>query len=165
MKQSWDEYFLDIAKKVATRSSDESTKHGTVLVKNKRILSTGYNGPLSEIDDSQVPQTRPDKYFYFIHSEINALLFCNEDLHGATAYITGQPCSRCFVALAQKGVSRIVFGDLMAKCIDENEIFHINKMAKLKNIELVNFITPKKQETFSFAPLHEISYGNKNEKI
>jgi dCMP deaminase len=136
-RESWDDYFLGIAKLVSTRSRDESTKHGTVLVKNRRILSTGVNGPLSNIDDSQVPQTRPDKYFWFIHSEINALLFCNEDLTGATAYITGQPCAKCFVALAQKNVSRIVYGDLMAKCISEEEISHINKMAKLKNVELV----------------------------
>ena len=133
-KQSWDHYFLEIAEKVSTRSIDESTKHGTVLVKDKRILSTGYNGPISNINDLNVPQTRPEKYFYFIHSEINALLFCKEDLSGATCYITGFPCSKCFVALAQKNVGRIVYGDKMAKCIDNEEIKHINIMANEKGI-------------------------------
>lgn len=136
MKESWDKYFLEIAKKVSTRSIDESTKHGCILVKDKRILSTGFNGPISNIDDSKVPQTRPEKYYYFIHSEINALLFCNEDLSGATAYITGFPCSSCFIALAQKNIKRIVYGNRMAKCISEDEKKHILIMAEQKNISL-----------------------------
>jgi len=136
MKQPWDEYFLNLAKMVSTRSPDPSTKHGCVIIKNKRILSTGYNGPISNIDDSQVPNTRPDKYFWYIHAEINAILFCKDDLNGATVYITGLPCSKCFVALVQSGVTRIAYGNLFAKCISEEEMKHINRMAELKNVKL-----------------------------
>jgi dCMP deaminase len=136
LKQSWDEYFLDLAKKVATRSIDPSTKHGCVITKDKKILSTGYNGPISNIDDSKVPLTRPDKYFWMIHAEQSALLFCNDDCSGGTAYITGFPCHVCFKLLAQKNLTRIAYGNLFAKCLDEKEIFYIKQMAELKNIKL-----------------------------
>lgn len=134
---SWDQYFLSIAKVVATRSPDPNTKHGCVIVNKKnRIVSTGYNGPLQGIDDEQVPLTRPAKYDHLLHSEENALLFSTESLEGCTAYITGHPCVRCFRSLAQKGVVRIAFGNLMAKCVTASEVENIHKMAKLKNILL-----------------------------
>jgi dCMP deaminase len=126
---SWDVYFLDLAKMVSGRSKDV-TKHGCVLVDAKRrIISTGYNGGIAGMDDSIIPTTRPDKYFYYCHSEISAIIFARRDLTDCTAYITGFPCSACFLAMAQAGIRRIVIGEQESKCVDNEMKGHVLKQA------------------------------------
>ena len=121
-KPSWDTYFLNMAKLIATRSIDPNTKCGCVIVdKKNRVLSVGYNGPLQGIDDSLVPLTRPAKYFALFHAEESAILFCKGEMEDGTAYITGRPCARCTRMLLQKGIARIICGGQMAKCIDEGD--------------------------------------------
>lgn len=74
-KPNYDDYFLTMSYLVAQRSIDPSTKCGAVLVSaDKRILSTGYNGPIRGVDDAKIPLTRPEKYPHFIHAEENAVL-------------------------------------------------------------------------------------------
>lgn len=119
-RRSWDSYFMEIAESISTRSIDPVTKHGTVIVdKDKNIVATGCNGPIAGINDSKVPLTRPEKYFHLIHSEINAILRARRDISGMTVYITGEPCVRCLLILAQAGISKIVHGDRKSNCIDE----------------------------------------------
>ena len=111
-KPLYTDYFLTIAYLVAMRSIDPSTKCGAVLVSaDKRILSTGYNGPLRGANDSKVPLTRPDKYPHMIHAEENCLLAYNgsfQDLEGSTMYVTGKPCHKCLRMILQKGIHNIV---------------------------------------------------------
>lgn len=101
---------------IAQRSFDESTKCGCVLVsKDGRVLSTGYNGPVKGLNDAKVPQTRPEKYDWFMHAEENALCAYASswtDIQGATAYITGLPCNNCFRALVQKGITTFAVSDI-----------------------------------------------------
>lgn len=108
------DYFLTLANLVAQRSIDPSSKCGAVLVAaDKRILSTGYNGPLRGADDSKVPLTRPEKYPHMIHAEENAILSFSgsaSDLIGSTIYITGRPCHKCLRMILQKGIRNIVAG-------------------------------------------------------
>src|SRR5512146_3414705 len=62
-RPGWDEYFLDLAEQVSRRSPDPSTKHGCVLVdRDRRVVSTGYNGPVAGLPNDLVPVTRPEKY-------------------------------------------------------------------------------------------------------
>ena len=111
-KPSYTEYFLTLAWLVAQRSIDPSSKCGAVLVSaDRRILATGYNGPLRGADDAKVPLTRPEKYPFMIHAEENALLAYNgpaSDLVGATIYVTGKPCHKCLRMILQKGIRNIV---------------------------------------------------------
>lgn len=135
-RPSWDTYFLAIAEQVSTRSPDPNTKHGCVLVDtNKRILSTGYNGPVSGLPHHLVPTTRPDKYDWFIHAEDNAVAFARCDLRGATAYITGTPCAACFRRLLQVGVRRIVQGGRTSTCLTDREIQACKQMAEALGVE------------------------------
>jgi deoxycytidylate deaminase len=62
------------------------------LTKDNRIISTGYNGPASGLFDEYVPNTRPDKYNFMIHSEVNSILNANQDIAGCIAYVSGIPC-------------------------------------------------------------------------
>lgn len=147
-KPTWDIYFLKMADLISTRSLDPSTKHGCVLVdKNHRVVSTGYNSPIQGILDSEVPLNRPDKYAWFLHSEENAMLFARQDLTGGTAYITGMPCSRCLRGMIQAGIKKIVHGGRGSVCVDETDLKHSLKMAKMKEVEIVEskVVRAKKQ--------------------
>ena len=112
-KIEYNDYFLTIAYLVAQRSFDPSTKCGAVLVsKDHRILSTGYNGPIKNVDDTKIPLVRPAKYAHMLHAEENCLLAyggSTQDLEGSTMYITGAPCHKCLRMIIQKGVYNIVY--------------------------------------------------------
>lgn len=75
-------------------------------------------------DDSAIPTTRPDKYPWMIHSEVNALAATRAskaDLADATAYVTGPPCFDCLIQLWQSGVKRVVHIDGYGWKMDEQE--------------------------------------------
>jgi len=110
---SWDDYFMVMAFWVSRRSPDESTKCGCVLVnKNNQIVGLGYNGYPRKVDETKMPKTRPEKYPPILHSEENAILNCSSNLEGATAYITGPPCTHCWAHIIQKGIKRVVYGPI-----------------------------------------------------
>jgi len=116
---SWDDYFMEIAYVVSKRSPDIHTKHGCVLVdRNYRILSTGYNGPVSGIPNDVVPLTRPEKYDWLIHAEQNAIAFLRSNIVPWKAYVTGVPCPVCMRLLIQSGVRHIVFGKTQSSCVN-----------------------------------------------
>ncbi|MHC5001742.1 MAG: deoxycytidylate deaminase [Planctomycetota bacterium] len=138
-RPSWDEYFLDLAEQVSRRSPDPSTKHGCVLVDaDRRVISTGYNGPVSGLPHELVPLERPAKYDWFIHAEDNAVAFARCDLREATAYVTGTPCAACFRRLLQVGIRRIVQGDRQAACLTDAEMQACRAMANALGVEWVN---------------------------
>ncbi len=137
-RPTWDRYFLAIAEEVSRRSPDPNTKHGCVLVDGgRRVLSTGYNGPVSGIPHEMIRFERPDKYDWFIHAEDNAVAFARCDLRGATAYITGTPCVACFRRLLQVGVRRIVQGTRQSACLTEREKEACLSMAGAVGVEWV----------------------------
>jgi len=112
MRPNWIDYFLGLAKVVSQRSHDVHTKHGCVITdQNHRILGVGYNGFPHSLDDSQLPTNRPDKYFWIIHSERNALSNCVVRPDNGTAYVTGQCCNDCIMALWQEGIRTVYMID------------------------------------------------------
>ena len=110
---SWDEYFMNMAILASTRSKDPSTKVGAILVKDKFVLSTGYNGLASKLnDDIKERWERPLKYRLVIHAEMNAIiqgLRKRVDLTDATLYCTLYPCTECAKALIQSGIKEIIY--------------------------------------------------------
>lgn len=111
MKSSvWHQRFLDLSRTVAEWSKDESTKCGCVIVRNNRIVATGYNGLPRDIDyrDEHLWKDRPEKYFWMEHAERNAIYNSQCDLRGTTFYITGPPCMNCARGIVQVGAKRVV---------------------------------------------------------
>jgi len=107
---SWDEYFINIARAVALRSHDPSTQVGAVLVNERNhIISTGYNGFPPNVNDAELPTTRPEKYPYMIHAEMNAMLHSEVSLKGATLYVTHSPCMECSKNILTSGITRVVY--------------------------------------------------------
>ena len=113
-QREWDEYFMQIAKTVALRSKDPSSKMGCVIVdKNKRVVSLGYNGMVQGADESKMTlNERPMKYYFVIHSEMNALIFAHQDLTDCTVYNRVATCENCLKHCLQAGITRFVYKEL-----------------------------------------------------
>lgn len=110
-EEKWHVRFIKLAHEVATWSIDPSTKVGCVLVKNKRVISTGYNGFPKNISDSfDRLMDREQKYEITVHAEINAITTAalhGVSTEGAIAYITFNPCSRCASVLINAGIDSV----------------------------------------------------------
>ena len=112
MRPIWTDYFLGMAKVVSQRSHDIHTQHGCVITdQNNRILGVGYNGYPRGLDDNNLPKSRPEKYPWMIHAERNALSNCVVRPDGGIAYVTGQSCNDCIMALWQEGVQTVYMAD------------------------------------------------------
>ena len=112
----WDRYFLDITTIVATKSKDNSSKYGAVIMRptTKNIISTGYNGIPRGIKYIDEYHNRPDKYLYFVHAEQNAIFNAAREgvsLEGTTMYVLRPPCAECVRAIIQVGIVEIVFNE------------------------------------------------------
>jgi dCMP deaminase len=111
----WDRRFLRIAEEVRLWSKDPGTKVGCVLVNERRILSTGYNGfPATISDDLERYIDREYKLSVTVHAEKNAILNAAKNgtkVQGSTLYVTFPPCSQCASAIIQAGVAQIVCPD------------------------------------------------------
>lgn len=114
-RKSWNEYFMDIAEIVATRSTCNRAEIGCLIVNDdNRIVSSGYNGSISgnpHCDD--VGHTMRDGHcIATIHAEINALIYCAREgisVKDCVAYITHFPCLNCTKALIQAGIKKIYY--------------------------------------------------------
>lgn len=138
MKPCWTDYFLGLAKVVSQRSHDIHTKHGCVITdKKNRILGVGYNGFPRGLKDSDLPLERPDKYPWMVHSERNALANCVVRPDGGTAYVTGQCCNDCIIALHQEGVDTVyMIDDHGTKLFDDNSKKIFNTFVEMSGIKI-----------------------------
>ncbi|HUY41664.1 MAG TPA: cytidine/deoxycytidylate deaminase family protein [Candidatus Dormibacteraeota bacterium] len=113
-RPGWDEYFVQIARTVATRATCPRALVGCVLVREHRILTTGYNGaPRGVAHCTQADCILRDGHCVrATHAEANAVVqgaLYGVGLQGATAYCTHQPCVGCSKLLISAGVVNIVF--------------------------------------------------------
>lgn len=107
----WDLHFLRTARLVREMSKDPSSKIGAVLVKDRRVIATGYNGFPRGIADDERLHDRAVKYELVVHAEMNCLLQAGQDARDATMYLygyRGAPCRNCAKHLIQAGVSLYV---------------------------------------------------------
>lgn len=112
-RQSWDRHYLDLARLIASRSRDRSTKVGAVIVDAKHsIVATGYNGFPRGIDDDRAERhERPAKYLWTCHAEENAIVSAARLGHatdGCAIYVTHAPCARCARSIIQAGIVQVV---------------------------------------------------------
>lgn len=123
-RPSWDEYFLEMAKLVAKRSTCIRRSVGAVLVKDKRILATGYNGAprgLKHCIDMgcmrqklNIPSGERHELCRALHAEQNALIQASLygiSVAGSTLYSTNQPCVICAKMLINAGIKEIVIAE------------------------------------------------------
>ena len=113
---SWDEYFMSIAKVVASRSTCDRKFVGAVIVRDKTILSTGYNGSVRTLPHcDEIGHTMEnDHCVATVHAEANAIVQAARNgvrIDGATIYVTASPCWGCMKLIANAGLMRIVYGE------------------------------------------------------
>jgi len=114
MHKKWDDYFFDIIDVVATKSKDPSTQFGCVIVgPDNELRSSGYNSFPRGLNDN-VPErlVRPEKYFWFEHSERNAIYNAARmgiSLKDCKLYIHGIPCVSCARAIVQVGIIEVIY--------------------------------------------------------
>ncbi|MGD9800791.1 MAG: cytidine/deoxycytidylate deaminase family protein [Parvularculaceae bacterium] len=109
-QNNWDVRYLQLAAHIATWSKDPKKKVGAVLVRDNRIISTGYNGLPERVGDTFERLSRKaTKLSMVVHAEENALLSAGERARGATLYVHGLPvCARCASSIIQARVLRVV---------------------------------------------------------
>ena len=113
---SWDQYFMDIAKQVATRATCDRKHVGAVIVRGRTILSTGYNGSIRGLPhcDDVGHMMENGHCVATVHAEANAIIQAATNgvgIDGATIYTTASPCWPCFKLIANAGLVRIVYGE------------------------------------------------------
>ena len=121
-RPSWDEYFLEIASLVSRRSTCLRRKVGALVVKDRRILATGYNGTPSGIrhcsevgclrEKLKIPSGERHELCRGLHAEQNAIIQAAKhgtNIDGATLYSTTQPCIICVKMIINAGITRVVY--------------------------------------------------------
>lgn len=140
LRPCWDEYFLDIARLVSSRSTCLRRKVGAIIVKDTRILTTGYNGAPAGLrhcnvtgclrERLKIPSGERHELCRGLHAEENAIIQAARygvSIIGATLYATHQPCCPCAKSLINAGIKKIVilsgYPDHLAKeMLEEAEI-------------------------------------------
>jgi len=122
-RPSWDQYFMTITRQVAERSTCLRAKVGAVIVRDKNILATGYNGApaglphCTDVGCLIYRSTTPsgdveENCFRCIHAEMNAIAQAAKNgasIRDAAVYVTHTPCIQCFKVLINTGIKRIVY--------------------------------------------------------
>jgi dCMP deaminase len=127
-RASWDEYFMNIAQVVASRATCPRKSVGAVIVRDKVILSTGYNGSLRGMPHCQDVGCMIENGHCVatVHAEQNAILHAARhgvNIDGATCYVTASPCWNCFKSIANSGLVRVVYGEFYR----DERIFEVAK--------------------------------------
>lgn len=113
---SWGTYFMNIAKEVATRSTCDRKYVGAVIVREKTILSTGYNGSIKGLPhcDEAGHEMVDGHCVRTTHAEANAIVQAAKngvEIKNSAIYVTASPCYNCFKLIANAGIKTIYYGE------------------------------------------------------
>ncbi len=149
-RPTWDQYFIDITHLVATRSTCLRRQVGALLVKDRNILATGYNGTPSGIrhceetgclrEQLKVPSGERHELCRGLHAEQNAIIQAARhgvNIDGSTLYCTTMPCIICTKMLINAGIRRIVYAEGYSDALAQ-------EMVAEAGIEIVRF--PRQRE-------------------
>lgn len=133
----WDEYFMNIAKEVATRATCDRKHVGAVIVREKVILSTGYNGSIRGLKHcDEVGHDIVDGHCVrTVHAEANSIIQAARNgvsVSGATIYTSASPCWDCFKLITNAGITKIVFGEFYR----EPKIYDVSQELGIELVDL-----------------------------
>jgi dCMP deaminase len=152
-RPSWEEYFMDITHLVAKRSTCLRRQVGALLVKDKKILATGYNGAPSRLEHcldigclrqrQRIPSGERHELCRGLHAEQNAIIqaaYHGVEIRGATLYCTNHPCIICSKMIINAGIQRIVYqegyADTLAKEMLKESGIEVEKYNKGKRLKV-----------------------------
>ena len=138
-RPSWDEYFMSITELVAQRATCVRRKVGAILVRDKRIIATGYNGAPSQIShcldvgclraEKGIPSGERHELCRGLHAEQNAIIQAalhGVSVEGATLYCTNMPCSICSKMLINARVTKILYKEGYADSLSSSLMAEAN---------------------------------------
>ncbi len=136
-RASWDEYFMAIARVVATRSTCDRKHVGAVVVRDRMILATGYNGSIRGLPHcDEVGHMMEDGHCVrTVHAEANAIVQAARNgvrVESGDIYVTASPCFNCFKLVANAGLRRIVFGEFYR----DDRIFTLSEQLGIELVHL-----------------------------
>lgn len=116
VRAGWNEYFMGIAHQAATRSTCPRKHVGAVIVRDRTVLSTGYNGSIRGLPHcDEVGCVMEDGHcITTVHAEANAILQAAKNgvaIDGGELYTTASPCWNCFKLIANAGIKKIYYGE------------------------------------------------------
>jgi len=140
---SWDRYFMNLAVQAATRSTCPRKAVGAVIVRDRAVLATGYNGSIRGLPHcTDVGCLMVNGHCVrTVHAEANAILQAAKHgvrLEGAEIYVTASPCWDCFKLVANAGINRVLYGEFYR---DERII----EFAREADMELVDLSSQEEQ--------------------
>jgi len=143
----WNQWFLQGVYWIASKSKDPKTKIGAIIVKDNRIISTGYNGiPHGVNDDIAWRHERPEKYKWFEHGERNAIYSAAKygiSTENAVLYTNAMPCADCARGVIQAGIKEVYvhkqFTDLTESIVRDQWKGHHIATASMLNEAGVGF--------------------------
>lgn len=157
-RPSWDDYFMLLAKLAATRSTCFSRPVGAVIVREKRVLATGYNGAPPGTwhctdekkcywrqPENQTPGIEPKELSRAIHAEMNAIAHAARkgiSIEGGTVYTTLSPCMNCFKVLISAGIKEVFFEHIYDFNNHGGDQFLLNYYRQYQDIIQVHQLTP-----------------------
>lgn len=139
-RPSWDQYFLKTAEMVASRATCDRKHVGAVIVKDKFILSTGYNGAprgLAHCDEED-HEIFDGHCIRTVHAEANAIIQAARKgtaIEGATIYLTASPCYDCFKMIVNTGIERVVYKDFYMSRYEASKA--VLTLAKKAGVEII----------------------------
>lgn len=133
----WDEYFMTIAHVVAARSTCDRKHVGAVIVRDRTILSTGYNGSIRGMPhcDDEGHMMEAGHCVATIHAEANAIIQAARNgvrIEGASIYITASPCWSCFKMIANAGIAEIYYNEFYR----DERIFQVAQRLGIRLIQV-----------------------------
>lgn len=138
-RPGWDRYFMEIAKVVATRATCNRKHIGAVIVKDKVILSTGYNGSPRGMDhcDDIGHELVEGHCVRTVHAEANAVAQAAKNgvsINESTLYTTASTCYDCFKLIVNAGIKKVVYGEFYSSRYDMSKA--VLKLAKKAGVKM-----------------------------
>jgi dCMP deaminase len=132
-RASWDEYFMAIGRVASSRSTCDRKHVGAVVVRDRIILATGYNGSIRGLEhcDDAGHMMEDGHCVRTVHAEANAIVQAARNgvrLESGDIYVTASPCFGCFKLIANAGIRRIVFGEFYR----DERIFSLSEKLGIK---------------------------------
>jgi dCMP deaminase len=143
VRTSWDEYFMEIARQVASRATCDRKHVGALLVRDRIILSTGYNGSIRGMPHcDEVGHLMENGHCVAtVHAEANAVLQAARTgvrIESSALYTTASPCWPCFKLVANAGILRIVYGEFYR----DPRIFDVAARLGIELVSLEQAVAP-----------------------
>jgi len=140
-RADWDEYFMRIAVDVSSRSTCDRKHVGALIVRDRNILSTGYNGSVSGLPhcDDVGHIMENGHCIATIHAESNSIIQAAKhgvSIDGASIYTTASPCWNCFKLIVNSGMRRILFGEFYR----DERIFEVAKQLGIELVDLTGVL-------------------------